>query len=199
MKLRWRHALVLAGLAACRSGGPSADPGEYVASAAAGGDAAGGSVPPGDEGNAEPPPSDDTGPTSDDAAGPTSDDGGSPTGDDADEAGSVNLEGGTCSPPPTVAGCDPVHNTGCSSAQQCDVNPLSATGTLMGMCVFGSNSDAAPCLGTAYTESCPAKSTCVAAACRQLCFCDSDCPSGGQCCTDPSGPPGFKVCGGSCR
>jgi hypothetical protein len=49
------------------------------------------------------------------------------------------------------------------------------------------------CLSTIVTESCPPMFTCVGGSCRQLCFCNGDCPIG-QCCSDMSGPPGFTLC-----
>jgi hypothetical protein len=95
-----------------------------------------------------------------------------------------------------TAVCDPVHNTGCNPFQQCDVNPSDAD-VPTGQCVgapFGGGSDASPCTANFLTETCSAKSTCVNGGCRALCFCDGDCPAG-LCCSDPSGAPGFKVCG----
>jgi hypothetical protein len=103
-----------------------------------------------------------------------------------------DLPDGGCSS--TAAVCDPVHNTGCNPFQQCDVDPSQAS-TPTGLCLFGGGTDAGTCLATIFTESCPAKSTCVDGGCRTLCFCNGDCPVG-ECCSDRSGPPGFTMCGG---
>jgi|SRR5580698_7869574 hypothetical protein len=181
--MTWRGALAFVGLAACRlGGGPSANPDDYVAFPSDASADDGVTAPPGDNGNPLAP-GDEAGATSDNAA---------PLGDDADDEASGEPEGGTCSP--MVAVCDPVHNTGCNALMQCDVNPLGAAGTPSGLCVFGGSSDAGLCLASAFTESCAPRSTCTSGACRQLCFCDGDCPSG-QCCSDSSGPPGFTLCG----
>jgi hypothetical protein len=83
---------------------------------------------------------------------------------------------------PTVAVCNPMKNDICSDVLQCDVDSLSTT--LAGQCV-----------ATPVTESCPPKATCHNGACRQLCFCDADCKTG-ECCNEPVGQLGFKVCGG---
>ncbi len=93
---------------------------------------------------------------------------------------------------PSVAGCDPVHNTGCDPLEQCDVSSL-ATGTLTGQCVFGGGAVGDACTASIVSESCAPQSTCVAGECRQLCFCDADCPKQ-QCCSDSSGPGGFNLC-----
>jgi hypothetical protein len=177
------NLLALLALAACRFGGPSADPDAYVAS------------PAPDSGSKAAPADDGT----DDATIATIDApvGAPPLGDDAstdvaslpltdDDAGSA----GGCAP--MVAICNPVHDTGCNPLQQCDVDTSQKTPT--GICVFNSGSEGgAPCMMTIFTESCPAQSTCVNGACRALCFCDTDCPTG-SCCTDTSGPAGFTLC-----
>lgn len=181
-RARWRYALALPALVGCRLGGPTGSPDEYVAfpSDAAIDGTAGGMTVFGD---------DATGAASDDGTGATGDDGG---GDDADDFAS---DAGCTS---TVAVCNPVHNTGCNPLQQCDVNPTPPTpGMPTGNCVFGSGSDAGAagaCTMSVFTESCAAGSTCVDGGCRQVCFCNADCPTG-QCCSDTSGPAGFTLCG----
>ncbi len=174
-------------LAACRFGGPSADPDAYLAS------------PPPDGGSKAVLADDGT----DDATIATIDAPAvaPPVGDDAstdvasplmhpttdDDAGSA----GGCAP--TVAVCNPVRNTGCNPLQQCDVDTTQKT-TPTGVCVFNSGSEAGgACATSIFSESCPAQSTCVNGACRALCFCDADCPTG-SCCTDTSGPAGFTLC-----
>jgi hypothetical protein len=195
----WRLALPLLSLAACRFGGPSGDATAYVGyppdasgdDGAAMAPGADDSVSPG--GDAQPSGADDTGPISSDDSTPPGDDAGN--GDDGAAPGG-DSEGGSCSPQVSV--CDPVHNTGCIG-QQCDVNPLTSATAPAGTCIFGPGAsdasipDGSLCYASAFTESCPAKTTCFNGACQQLCFCDPDCPSG-QCCSK-AGPPGFKVCG----
>ncbi len=190
--MKWGHTFLLAGLTACRTGGPDADPNDYIAFPPEGGvdssaDERGTIEPAGHDGmdagggSAAPPPGDDAGPT-------TLVDVGSPAGNDAR---SSDVEGGTCSPPMVMV-CDPVHNTGCDTLQQCDVDPLQ-TATPTGACVFAAPAEGGPCLFTYVTESCPAQFTCVDGSCKELCFCDADCPKG-QCCSDTSGPAGFTLC-----
>jgi hypothetical protein len=179
----------VAGLVACRIGGPTADPNGYVA------------FPDGAAEGASPAPMDDaatvsSGDDGDDSVGGdandsstsvSSGDGGN-TGDGP--ASVTTTDGGACSR--TVAVCDPVHNTGCNSLQQCDVDPYQTT-TPTGLCVFASPAEGSPCLSTIFTESCRAGFTCVSGNCRALCFCNADCPTG-QCCSDTSGPPAFSLC-----
>jgi hypothetical protein len=180
--MKARCLVALGVLGACRFGGPSANPYEYVSFPDAATDAPyassadDASPPPADD--SSPPPPDDGGP-GDDAEG-----GGDSDGPPDDAAGS-----GSCSG--TVAVCDPIHNTGCNPLQQCDVDPLE-TSTPTGLCVFGAM-EAGVCASSIVSESCPPKSTCVDGGCRQLCFCNADCPVG-QCCSDTSGPPGFILC-----
>jgi hypothetical protein len=184
-------ALVVAPCAAstgCRLGGPSGDPKAYVAV----GDASslnGGS---------------DATVNSEGPAGP--EDGGSPA--DALEDAAVDVaagdgggsDGGTvtgaddASCPGTVPVCDPIHNTGCAGFQQCDVDP-SQPNAPAGLCLFHSapSDDSGACLQTVVSETCDAQATCVAGACRTLCFCNADCPAS-QCCSDTSGPKGFRLC-----
>jgi hypothetical protein len=197
--MRWRSEVIgLAGLIGCRFGGPTADPGEYVAFPNAAADRVSPApwddattISPGDDGN------DGAGgdANTDDASTTvsSSDEGNGGAGNDAnteDAPGSGTTEGGACSV--AVAVCDPVHNTGCSSLQQCDVD-TSQTTVPTGLCVFASPAEGGPCLATFVTESCPPRFTCVAGDCRQLCFCNADCPTG-ECCSDTSGPPGFALC-----
>jgi hypothetical protein len=167
-----RYALSLAGLVACRFGGPSANPDQYVAFADATADRAPAlmTTTPGDDGGS-------TMPVDDAAEAPP-------------DAGLDDATEGGCSS--TVAVCDPVHNTGCNPLQQCDVNPLQ-TNMPTGQCVLGGSMDAGLCIASIFTESCAPGSTCVDGGCRQLCFCNADCAPG-QCCSDTSGPPGFTLC-----
>jgi hypothetical protein len=174
----------VAGLVGCRFGGPTANTDDYVASPDAAVNPSVDAAPYADDEPSSAPAGDATpGALDEDAAG----------GDasrDVDTPPTDTTEGGACSG--TVAVCDPVHNTGCNSLQQCDVNTLQTT-TPAGLCVFAAPADGGPCLFTYVTESCPPQFTCVSGGCRQLCFCDTDCPTG-QCCSDTSGPPGFTLC-----
>jgi hypothetical protein len=176
--MKWRHAVFFAGLSACRIGGPSADPYEYVAfpDAAMNDSSMSAAVPAGDDGS---PAS-----TGDDAGGDL---------DAGDLEAAPDDPDALCSSTVAVAVCDPVHNTGCNPLQQCDVNP-SQTNTLTGQCIFGGGADGGVCTTSIFTDTCPARSTCVDGGCRQLCFCNADCAPG-QCCSDRSGPPGFVLCG----
>jgi hypothetical protein len=188
----------LAGLVACKLGGPTGDPNEYVTFRDAANDRASSalsdatSVPSGDDGNTAASDGTNTGnaPVTDSSG----DDGNDASGigdartDDAPD--DITTEGGVCSG--AVAVCDPVRNTGCNALQQCDVDP-SQTTTPTGLCVFATLAEGSPCLSTIFTESCPPSFTCVNSDCRQLCFCNADCPTG-QCCSDTSGPPGFTLC-----
>jgi hypothetical protein len=171
-----RYAFLLVGLWACRIGGTSADPYAYVSFP----DAA-------TDGTSSP-----MGPSGDD--GPGVSPGSDASADDIDGGDGDAAPGdpdGLCSV--TVAVCDPVHNTGCNPLQQCDVNP-SQTTALTGQCIFGGGADGGACTTSIFTDTCPARSTCLDGGCRQLCFCDTDCPAG-QCCSDRSGPLGFTLCG----
>lgn len=186
--MKGRLAFSLAGLLACRFGGPTSDSSQYVPSPDAALKDASVSKPTfsGD---------DAASPAVDSVDASTSDDSPSTAGDDDagafDAALGLVAEAGGCSS--TVATCDPIHNTGCNALQQCDVNTLLPS-TPTGLCVFNSGSiEAGACIATIYTESCDPKSTCVDGGCRQLCFCNDDCPTG-QCCSDTSGPPGFTLC-----
>jgi hypothetical protein len=186
-------ALALATLVACRFGGPSADPKDYVTFPEDGGaDAstsshAGPPSPVDDGGGADPDVSTSAG---DDSGGPASDD--SATDDSTTNDGGGGGDGaGQCGA--TVPVCDPIHNTGCNPFQQCDVDPTQKTAAT-GLCLFYSGSDASgACMSTGITESCPAKETCVSGACRALCLCNADCAPG-QCCTDTSSAAPFKLC-----
>jgi hypothetical protein len=178
--VKWRHELWLAGLVACRFGGPSANPDQYVdyPDATSDGPTISTTIPPGDDGTSTPSGDDETG-------APPGDDGGS----DSDSGFDDRSDAGCSS---TVAVCDPVHNTGCNPFQQCDVGALQGT-MPAGNCVFGGTAEASACTMSLINESCPPKSTCVDGGCQQLCFCNADCPVG-QCCSEP-GPPGFSLCG----
>ncbi len=182
MRLR-RGAIALVGLGACRFGGPSADPYAYVSFPGEGG-AVDASIAADDGGFVAP----------DDATiGRPGNDGndGVPSSDDASgDDGSFDntTEGGSCAA--AVAVCNPVHNTGCNPLQQCDVD-VSQTTTPTGLCVFnGGAPDTGPCSASVVNESCAPRFTCLSGSCRELCFCDADCPAG-QCCSDTSGPHGF--------
>jgi hypothetical protein len=180
--MKWGHAVLLGGLTACRFGGPSTNPYDYMTYPDAAMDATSTSLPPPSAGDDGPP--------------------GSPAGDasggdlDAGDLDAGDLDDGDldtlCSPAVMVAVCDPVHNTGCNPLQQCDVDPSQMT-MPTGLCVFGGGTEGGACTMSIFTESCPPKSTCVDGGCRPLCFCNADCP--GQCCSDNSGPPGFTMCG----
>jgi hypothetical protein len=101
----------------------------------------------------------------------------------------ASVVGGSCDP--EVLACNPVTNEGCPPPMQCAVDLVSDV--LAGYCVFnGPVADG--CFNSGVTESCPPKETCFDFACRTLCFCDDDCKEG-QCCVDPVGDLGFKVCG----
>jgi hypothetical protein len=186
--VKWRLAFPLAGLLACRFGGPTSNAYQYTPSPDAATKDASVSKPP---------------PSGDDGAFPTGNAGdaltgadstGAPADDDAGDLDAVfggDAEEGGCSS--TVAVCDPIHNTGCNVLQQCDVNTL-VTSPPTGLCVFNSGStEGGACIASIVSESCSPKSTCVDGVCRQLCFCNADCPAG-QCCSDTSGPPGFTLC-----
>jgi len=182
----WSNVVLYCGLTACRFGGPSANPDQYVSLDD------GSSSPEASEeassGDEATPESGATDAPSDDALGAVLDattDQGAGRDTSPDESIAVS----NCQP--SVPVCDPVHDTGCNSLQQCDVDPTALTPT--GLCVFSSASDAAMCLATALTESCEPGSTCVGGACRALCYCDSDCPVG-QCCSGTSGAGGFLLC-----
>jgi hypothetical protein len=179
--MRWLALAPIALLGSCKFGGPSANPNAYVASDS------------GDDATPE------DGPSSpgDDAPVASDDSGGGPGADDADDAdgASTTPDGGAASKAcdAAVAVCDPVHNTGCNGLQQCDVNP-SVTAMPTGNCVFYSGSDGGgACTMTPISESCPPGSTCVSGACRSVCLCNTDCPTG-QCCSEPSGAQGFTLC-----
>lgn len=186
--------VAIAVLAACRFGGPSAKPDDYVAFDS-GADAAteSGQGSQGDDAPVAPDDADASATPGDDA----SPDHATPR-DDASDAGGGGgdaavgaTEGGVCAI--TVAVCNPVKNTGCNPLQQCDVDPTQ-TATPTGLCLFNSGSEAGgACIMSIVSESCPPKQTCVGGTCRALCFCNADCPTG-QCCSDTSGPKGFTLC-----
>jgi hypothetical protein len=170
----------LATLAACKLGGPSADPAAYlfipdnaaVDEASMGGSSSG---------------ADDDASLSTGAGLPDGPSTSPSNGDDAEPPAAA------CSDASSVAVCDPVHNTGCNPLQQCDVDPTQAS-TPTGLCLFNAGqADAGSCTMSLVSETCAPKSTCVGGACRPLCECDSDCPVG-ACCSDTSGPPGFLLC-----
>ena len=130
------------------------------------------------------------------AAGPAD---AAPTTDAASDALAMPRQGDSGAAPPEecdepqVTTCDPVHNTGCADEllMQCAVD--FAAPQLAGYCIFSAPQPVG-CLNTLLTESCPPTTACVAGQCRRLCFCDSQC-EGGQCCVEPIGNFGFKVCG----
>ena len=187
--MNWRLSLALAGLLACRFGGPASDPNGYVPSPdATTKDVAASTTAPfeGDAGSTPPTSRTTDALASDDTTSPLADDDGGAF----DAAFADVLEAGGCSS--IVAGCDPIHNTGCNALQQCDVNSLLANPPT-GLCVFNAAAEGGACTASIFSESCPPKSTCVDGGCRDLCFCNADCPAG-QCCSDMSGPPGFTLC-----
>jgi hypothetical protein len=108
------------------------------------------------------------------------------------DASVVGDAGATCTP--AVALCNPVTNDGCPPSMQCAVD-LGAD-VLAGYCIFSAPMDMPDggCFNSGVTESCPPTSTCFDFQCRTLCFCDADCEKG-QCCVEPVGSFGFKVCG----
>jgi hypothetical protein len=93
---------------------------------------------------------------------------------------------------PSVALCNPVTNQGCPAAMQCAIDL--AAPSLAGYCIFSAPMDAGFCFNSLVTESCPPSTTCVNGECRDLCFCHGDCDDG-QCCLEPIGTTGFKLCG----
>lgn len=142
------EALVLFGVAACRIGGPSANPDQYV------------TFPPGDAGaqdeqGIEPGAGDDAtvGSAGDATAGPNGDDASPLDTDDGGGGDDASGDDGSCGP--TVAICNPVRNTGCNPLQQCDVDTSQKT-MPTGICVFNSGTDAGgPCSASFVSESCP--------------------------------------------
>src|ERR1700678_2300033 len=122
---RLRDMLLLAAFSGCQFGGPSTSPSQYVSFPDAADD---GSIElPGDD-------VDDVtvGPPAEASPAAPATDG---SADDAFEnppsPDAAGLDAGECNP--TVAVCDPVHNTGCNPLQQCDVAPSQTTPT--GLCV----------------------------------------------------------------
>jgi hypothetical protein len=160
---------------------------------------------PSDEDEPEQPPNDEDPPpaTSGDDAGSDegSDVGGGPAagaeagvggGVDSGAKPSADASASNCAP--KVDGCNPVKNEGCLAelGMHCTVDPLAFT--LAGYCIFSATQDGGTgCLNTFVTESCPPKSTCFEGQCQKLCFCNSDCDPG-ECCAEPLGSLGFKVC-----
>jgi hypothetical protein len=108
-------------------------------------------------------------------------------------------EAGECVPPASVPVCDPVTNTGCTLLQ-CDVDITQSTPT--GVCVLGPGvapvAENAPCTQTSGSTPCQPDLSCFGGSCRRICFCDSDCSVGGECCSDTYATTGFKLCG-ACR
>ncbi len=188
MNLRLRTALTLvtraalASLTACKLGGPSSDPETYVSISSDAAASTGALEAPADDGSS---------PSAGEAS--SQDDPGVLDDGPQDSSGFDDVQASTCTDaPPAIPVCDPVHNTGCNPFQQCDVDP-SQTTTPTGLCLFHSAADGSACSATVFTETCPARSTCVGGTCRALCSCGSDCAAG-QCCSDTSGPPGFTLC-----
>ncbi len=178
----------LVGFVSCRFGGPSANPDDYVAFDA-GADASMADAR-GSQGDDAAVAATDGAVAAGDAASP----GDATPPDEASDASTPDgvAEGGACSA--AVAVCDPVHNTGCNPLQQCDVD-TTQTSTPTGLCLFNSSTEGGgACTMSIVSESCAPKQTCVGGACKALCFCSADCPTG-QCCSDTSGPQGFTLCG----
>lgn len=106
----------------------------------------------------------------------------------------ANAGTNACEPAKPVASCDPIRNTGCPPLTQCDIETSASTPT--GRCVFFMDPLGGPCSASFVSVGCDPQNTCVAGACRKLCYCDADCPQG-QSCTDASGPGpagAFKLC-----
>jgi hypothetical protein len=182
--------VALATLTACRFGGPSGNPAEYITypddaesqDAEAGQDTPDATEPTGGGDDA-------TVVATDGATQVAGDDSG---GDDSSDD-VTNGDDASSGCGPTIAVCNPIRNTGCNPLQQCDVD-TTQTMTPTGVCVFNSGADAGgPCTTSIFTESCLPQSTCVSGACHALCSCDTDCPVG-DCCSDTSGPAGFTLC-----
>jgi hypothetical protein len=108
----------------------------------------------------------------------------------------------TCTPRAAV--CDPVCNTGCGTGQRCDI---SATAN-QGQCITTSGetqNTGATCSGTATTDTCVAKNSCLGSAssgtCYHLCYVDTDCQQN-SCCDisitlSGGAASGFNACGTS--
>jgi hypothetical protein len=114
--------------------------------------------------------------------------------DASTDAAQPTDSGAGCTPA-AVAVCNPVTNDGCPDSTQCAID--FAAEELAGYCIFSGPlpmDSGVGCLNTGVTESCPGSSTCVDGLCRTLCFCDADCEEE-QCCVEPIGDLGFKVCG----
>ena len=172
----------LAALTACKLGGPSSDPEAYVSFPNDASTSTGTLDAPGDDGSSP-------------SAGEASSQDEPGVLDDGALASSGLDDGqaSTCTDAaPAIPVCDPIRNTGCNPFQQCDVDP-NQTATATGLCLFYTAADGGACSATVFTETCPARSTCVGGACRTLCGCSGDCPAG-ECCSDTSGPPGFTLC-----
>jgi hypothetical protein len=177
-----RVALLLLVLGACRFGGPSGDPSAYVDFPDPDASLQGATAGAQDGGGG------------DDATEATS-------ANDAENAGAgeagpdapvPDADPASCTPAKATPVCDPVHDTGCDALHRCDVDPTQPTAT--GRCVFASSApEGGPCSSSFLDESCPGTSTCVGTACRQPCYCDSDC-SPAQCCSDSSSSFGFLLC-----
>jgi hypothetical protein len=123
----------------------------------------------------------------------TGGDAGAPVDDDVDDDddASITDDAGATSCSPEVQLCNPVTNEGCPPSMQCAVDL--AWDVLAGYCIF-SSPPMPGCFNSGVTESCPPSQTCFDFECRTLCFCDADCDAG-QCCKEPIGTLGFKVCG----
>jgi hypothetical protein len=180
-------------LAACRLGGPSADPGQVfevgdVASAVADGEAgsSGGSSPTEDAGTV-------VGTTADGAVTIPGDEVDAADEFDAsDELDAAAPDASQCNTPLNPLSCDPVHGTGCDFLQQCDIDI--DLPSLDARCVFSTPDDAGTCSSTIFSQSCPPPSTCAQGSCHTICLCDADCKSG-EYCTPTNGATGFSYCG----
>jgi hypothetical protein len=117
----------------------------------------------------------------------------------ADDAGrrdgGSTLDGGganMCMPAKALDVCDPVKNTGCLI--QCDLDPA-ATTAQAGRCVGYFPPILGPCSPGADPSACTGTNTCVAGACRKMCYCDADCESGTKCTDAVPGAAGpVKLC-----
>lgn len=181
--------VVLALVAGCRLGGPSADPNEFIGpeteSSMPDGQAVDSAVPPANDA-----PAHEAGSVSD-ASGDTNHDAGA-NADAQDAAADATSDGDGCSPPVNPLSCDPVGGAGCPVLQQCDID-TTVLPAATGHCVFTTMDDAGTCNFTILSESCPSQSTCVAGACKRICYCNADC-SAGECCGGTPPGAGFNYC-----
>ena len=103
--------------------------------------------------------------------------------------------GGSCEPPFSVEGCEPVCNTGCPALLRCDASDVSHTGTCVGIWI---TQEGDACFKGDGTDACAVGLTCLEGKCARLCYHDSDCSRPGACCarelSGPAGKTGFRTC-----